>query len=93
MVTSQSQRLTTEQAAEVLGATEPTLIQLLDAGHVPFERIGEDRQLFLQDVIDYRDRRREAQYRFLEETAVPLDEEDDIEDVLASVREVRKGAR
>lgn len=92
-VMPESQRLTTQQAAELLGVTRPTLIRLLDAGKIPFERVGKHRRLFLHDVLDYREQRREEQYRFLEETAVPIDEEDDVADILAAVREARKSAR
>jgi excisionase family DNA binding protein len=91
-IVPQRQKLTTQQAAEVLGITRPTLIRLLNVGKIPFERVGAHRRLFLRDVLDYREHRRQEQYRFLEETAVPLDDEDGIDEILATVREARRKA-
>lgn len=54
------QRLTTQQAADLLGISRPTLVKLLDENRLPYERPGESRhrRLRLSDVLDYRDRRR-----------------------------------
>jgi excisionase family DNA binding protein len=68
--------LTTQQAADLLGMTRPTVINILDAGGIPFHRVGTHRRLRLVDVLDYRQRRRAAQYATLEATASELDEDD-----------------
>ena len=89
-VAPQSQRLTTQQAAELLGISRPTLVKLLDAGLLPYERIGSHRRLFLQDVLAFREERRREQYAALAATSVDLDDEDDLEATLQSLRAARK---
>lgn len=54
------QRLTTQEAADFLGISRPTLIKLLDAGEIAFERPSgsRHRRLRLTDVIRYQEKRR-----------------------------------
>ena len=53
-------RLTTQQAANLLGISRPTLIRLLEAHEIPYEQSesSRHRRLRLADVLDYADRRR-----------------------------------
>lgn len=51
------QRLRTQEAAELLGISRPTLIKLLDEGEIAFEQPGRHRRLLLTEVLAYRDRR------------------------------------
>jgi len=89
-VVPQSQTMTTQQAAELLGVSRPTLIRLLETDRIPYERVGSHRRVLLRDVLAYRDQRRAEQYRALEATAVELDDEEDVDTVLASLREARR---
>lgn len=89
-VAPQTQVVTTQQAAEILGVSRPTLIRLLDDGLVPYERTGKHRRLLLHDVLNYRERRRREQRAVLDALAVPLDEEGDLDEMLATVREARR---
>ena len=91
-VAPQATRLTTQQAADLLGITRPTVIKILDAGEIAFERVGTHRRLLLGDVLAYRERRRAAQYEALDASAVDFADEPDLEDVLEDLRAVRKAS-
>ncbi|GMA21511.1 excisionase family DNA-binding protein [Arsenicicoccus piscis] len=88
-VTPNDPVLTTQQAADLLGVTRPTLVKFLDEGRMPFERVSTRRKVRLQDVLEYRERRKEEQCRALAEVAAPFDDED-LETVLAQAKAARK---
>jgi excisionase family DNA binding protein len=57
VLTPQNNRLTTQAAANFLGFSRPHLIKLLDAGTIPFEKVGQHRRILFEDLITYRKHR------------------------------------
>lgn len=64
-----SQQLTTQQAADLLGISRPTLIKLLEAGRIPYETPGRHRRLRLSDLLTFQEMRRAEQREALRELA------------------------
>lgn len=93
-VAPHSKLLTTQQAADLLGVSRPTVVRLIDDGLLPGEVSGKRRRLVkLDDLLKYREQRREQQYEALMATAA--DYEADLEDpevLEARLRRVRAEA-
>jgi excisionase family DNA binding protein len=85
-----TQTLTTQQAADLLGVSRPTVIKLLDAKKIPFERTGTHRRILLRDLLAFREQRRAEQYAALAATSIDLGEEDDLDSTLQRLREARR---
>ena len=61
--------LTTQEAAELLGITRPTLVRLLEAGKIPYSSPGRHRRVELADVLAFRQQERARRGQVFEEMA------------------------
>lgn len=52
-VVPQHTMLTTQEAADILGISRPTLVKLLESDQIPYEHRGRHRRLRLVDVLEY----------------------------------------
>lgn len=52
-VDTYSLRLTTQEAADLLKTSRPTLIRMLEQGKIPYEKIGKHRKVLLSDLASY----------------------------------------
>ena len=68
-IAAEDKLLTTQEAADLLGYSRPTLIKLLDQYKIPVSKVGRHRKLTLQNIDDLRMARRKDTMRFLHEMA------------------------
>lgn len=62
-----NQTLTTQEAADLLSVSRPTVVRLLESGEIPYSQPGRHRRVLLRDVLDYQERRRHEQRVALDE--------------------------
>jgi excisionase family DNA binding protein len=54
-----NQVITTQRAADILGMSRSFFIKLLDTGAMAHHRVGNQRRVYLRDVLEYADKREE----------------------------------
>jgi excisionase family DNA binding protein len=59
--------LSTQEAADMLRISRTTLVRLLESGAIPFDKPSRHRKVRLQDLIEYRERRRKAAAQALDD--------------------------
>jgi excisionase family DNA binding protein len=88
-IAPQTMTLTTQQTADLLGVSRPTVVRLINDNVLAAERIGNRHRLLLDDVPSYREERRKRQYDALTATA-DIDRDDDPEAIRKQLREARR---
>ncbi|UII29621.1 helix-turn-helix domain-containing protein [Fulvivirga ulvae] len=67
--------ISTQQAADMLNISRPHLVKLLEAGAIPFKKVGSHRRILLKDILNYEEglkTEREKQLDFLAKQAQDL---------------------
>jgi excisionase family DNA binding protein len=91
-ILTRDQEISTQQAADILGLSRPTVVRLIDEGeltaHVPG---AERRKLLLADVLAYREELRARCNRFITGSSADYDhiEPEDAAALLADARKAR----
>jgi len=60
------QVLSTQQAADLLGVSRPTLVAILERGEVPYTQPGRHRRVRLADVLNYQHHQRHTRRQVLD---------------------------
>ena len=87
-VVNQRKLLSTQEAADFLGVSRPTVVRLLEAGEIPFEKVGTHRRIEQSELVAFQRARRNARYQAIGFSV--MDEDENFEQVLLDLREVRK---
>ncbi|WP_405496144.1 helix-turn-helix domain-containing protein [Nocardia sp. NBC_00511] len=82
--------LTTQQAADLLDVSRPTMVELIENGDLPAERISSRLRLRLRDVLAYQQARKQAQYEALAASSDEIDDNEDPEVVHRRLTEARR---
>ncbi len=88
--------LSTQEAADLLGISRPTLVRLLEEGAIPFMKPRRHRRVQLVDLLEYQERQRQRANQALSDIISDAhafgDYDLDLHAVKESLREARHGA-
>ncbi|QTR48996.1 helix-turn-helix domain-containing protein [Candidatus Thiothrix anitrata] len=66
--------LTTQEAANILNVSRPYLVKLMEAGEIPFHKNGVRRRVFFKDLMEYKQKRDQANMLLLDELTAEAQE-------------------
>ncbi|NYI71349.1 excisionase family DNA binding protein [Naumannella cuiyingiana] len=69
-------QLTTQEAANYLGISRPTLVKLLESGAIPFIKPGRHRYVRIDDLIEYAEQLRTRRSENLDQMARDAEDDD-----------------
>ena len=92
-ILTRDQEISTQQAAEILGLSRPTVVKLIESGELRAHVPGTvRRKLRLADVLAYREELRARRNQFLTESSAEYDDADadDVAELLAEARRQKR---
>lgn len=91
-ILTRDQEISTQQAAEILGLSRPTVVRLIEDGELPAHVPGSvRRKLRLIDVLAYREELRARRNQFITESSAEFDDLSDAE-VAEALAEAQRNA-
>ena len=67
VLVAEDEEVSPEKAAEFLHVSRPFLVKKLDAGEIPFHRVGSHRRILMADLIEYKQKRRQRSLETLQQ--------------------------
>lgn len=86
-------KLTTQQAADYLQISRPTLIRILTAGTIPFTTVGRHRRILLTDLMEYEDNLRKDRKEHLRALTQQASENSNYFDLPADFTDTRNSEK
>jgi len=69
MIVQNQAKLTTMEAASILGVSRQFLVNLLEKGEIPYHMVGTHRRIYAQDLFQYKARRDGDRHKAIRELA------------------------